>query len=170
MGVLRTPSGGQGRPLDDLPGYLTEEGYETGERFILLSAIAPGASAIVLAVVLLAITAGLVWWRTDPADPFLGQLVMIGVTLIVVTPRYPWYALLLVPFVALTGRWEWLAVALALTQRALIPSADLTRVSVSIAIVLVLVMSLRRAGPGALRRLGSWMRHPLSANAGISRS
>ena len=48
--------------------------------------------------------------KTDPADPWLGQLVMIGVTLLVVTPRYPWYALLLVPMIAMTGRWEWLAV------------------------------------------------------------
>jgi len=71
---------------------------------------------------------------------------MIGVTLLVVTPRYPWYALLLVPMIAMTGRWEWLAVPLALTERLLVPSVDLARLSVAVAVVFIVVMSIRRAG------------------------
>jgi alpha-1,2-mannosyltransferase len=132
--------------LGYLPGYLSEEGYETGTRFIMLSLIAPGPASLVLAAVLIAATAALVWWKTDPADPWLGQLVMIGVTLLVVTPRYPWYALLLVPMIAMTGRWEWLAVPLALTERLLIPSVDLARLTVAIAVLFIVVMSIRRAG------------------------
>jgi alpha-1,2-mannosyltransferase len=132
--------------LGYLPGYLSEEGYETGTRFIMLSLIAPGPASLVLAAVLIAATAALVWWKTDPADPWLGQLVMIGVTLLVVTPRYPWYALLLVPMIAMTGRWEWLAVPLALTERLLVPSVDLARLTVAIAVLFIVVMSIRRAG------------------------
>jgi alpha-1,2-mannosyltransferase len=132
--------------LGYLPGYLSEEGYESGTRFIMLSLVAPGPASLVLAAVLIAVTGALVWWKTDPADPWLGQLVMIGVTLLVVTPRYPWYALLLVPMIAMTGRWEWLAVPLALTERLLIPSVDLARLSVVVAVVVIAVMSVRRAG------------------------
>jgi len=132
--------------LGYLPGYLTEEGYESGTRFIMLSLVAPGSASLVLAAVLVAATGVIVWWRTDPADPWLGQLVMIGVTLLVVTPRYPWYALLLIPMIAMTGRWEWLAVPLALTERLLIPSVDLARLTVTVAIVVIVVMSIRRAG------------------------
>ncbi|MET1053632.1 MAG: glycosyltransferase family 87 protein [Mycetocola sp.] len=147
--------------LGYLPGYLTEEGYSSGSRFILLSPFAPGGASLVVAAVLLALTAGLVWWKTDPADPWLGQLVMIGVTLLVVTPRYPWYALLLVPFIAMTGRWEWLAVPLALTERLLNPSVDVARLSALVAIAFIIAVSIQRAGPGAVPRLGRWLRHPL---------
>jgi alpha-1,2-mannosyltransferase len=139
--------------LGYLPGYLTEEGYSSGTRFILLSLVAPGSGALVLAALLVAATGLLVWWKTDPANPWLGQLVMIGVTMLVVTPRYPWYALLLVPMIAATGRWEWLAVPLALTERLLIADVTLARITVALAIVLIVAVSLRRAGPGALGRL-----------------
>ncbi|GAB2468355.1 hypothetical protein HD599_000557 [Conyzicola lurida] len=132
--------------LGYLPGYLTEEGYETGTRFILLSLIAPGSASLVLAALLVAVVGAVVWWRSDPSDPWIGQLVMIGSVLMIVTPRYPWYALLLVPMVAMTGRWEWLAVPLALTERLLIPSVDLARVAAVVAIIVIVVMSIRRAG------------------------
>ena len=132
--------------LGYLPGYLSEEGYETGSRFIMLSLVAPGAASTVLAAVLIAAVGLLVWWKSDPADPWLGQLVMIGTVLLIVTPRYPWYALLLVPMIAMTGRWEWLAVPLALTERLLIPSVDLARVAVAVAVVVIVVMSVKRAG------------------------
>ncbi|MCU1424184.1 MAG: hypothetical protein JWM51_475 [Microbacteriaceae bacterium] len=147
--------------LGYLPGYLTEEGYESGDRFLLVSLLFPGPAALVVAATLVAITGLLVWWKTDPANPWLGQVVMIGVTLLVVTPRYPWYALLLVPMIAMTGRWEWLAVPLALTERLLVPSPDLARIAAVVAIVFILLMSLRRAGPGAVSRLGAQLRHPV---------
>lgn len=142
--------------LGFLPGYLSEGGYSSGTRFIMLWLIPPGPAATVVAVALIAITAALVWWKTNPASPWLGLVVMIGVTLIVITPRYAWYALLLVPVIAMTGRWEWLAVPLALTERLLIPSGDLARLTVGAAIVLIVVMSLWRSGPGTRRRLGTF--------------
>jgi len=132
--------------LGYLPGYLTEEGYETGSRFIMLSPVAPGAASTVLAAVLIAVVGLVVWWRSDPTDPWMAQLVMIGTVMLIVTPRYPWYALLLIPMVAMTGRWEWLAVPLALTERLLIPSVDLARITVAVAVVFIVVVSIRRAG------------------------
>jgi alpha-1,2-mannosyltransferase len=141
--------------LGYLPGYLTEEGYSTGSRFILLSLIIPGTGALVLAVVLVAITGALVWWKTNPQNPWLGQLVMIGTVLLIVTPRYPWYALLLVPMIAMTGRWEWLAVPFALTERLLIGDVTLARITAAAAIVLIVAMAAYRTEkdlPG-LRRL-----------------
>ena len=135
--------------LGYLPGYLTEEGYQDGTRFALVSLVAPGGAAIYVVGILLAAVAAFTRWKTDPARPWFGQLVMIGCTLIILSPRYPWYALLLVPFVALSGRWEWLAVPIALSIRMLVPSVQLTRVTLAAAVILIVAMSLRRAGPAA---------------------
>jgi hypothetical protein len=151
--------------LGYLPGYLSEEGYEDGSRFALVSLIAPGSSAIVVAAILLAALAALTIWKTDPDRPWLGQLLMIGGTLLVLSPRYPWYALLLLPFIALSGRWEWLAIPLALTVRLLVPSLTVTRVTLAIALVVIVIVSVRRAGPGAL---GRW-RQSLTETAGRTR-
>jgi hypothetical protein len=138
--------------LGYLPGYLSEEGYEDGTRFALVSLFAPGSSALVVAVLLLAGLAVFTIWKTDPDNPWLGQLLMIGGTLLIVSPRYPWYALLLLPFIAMTGRWEWLAIPLALTVRLLIPSLTTTRVSLAVALVIIVVVTVHRAGPGAFGR------------------
>ena len=151
--------------LGYLPGYLSEEGYSTGSRFIMLSLIVPGPTATVIAAGLIVITGALVWWKTPADQLWLGQTIMIGVTLLIVTPRYPWYALLLVPFVAMTGRWEWMAVPLALTERLLLGDVTLARITVAAAIALIVVMSARRAGPGAWHRLGRWLRHPFRSPA-----
>ncbi len=144
-----------------LPGYLTEEGYESGTRFILFSPYFPGASSLVVVGLLLLAVAIVVWRLTDPADPWLGQLVMIGATLALVTPRYPWYALLLIPMIVMTGRWEWLAIPLALTERFLIPSPAIARLAMIAALVLVVVMSRRRASPETRRLWSSLARHPI---------
>lgn len=145
-----------------LPGYLSEEGYSTGTRFILVSAIVPGIGATVISLALLALLAVIVWATANPDDPWLAQLVMIGGALLIVTPRYPWYALLLVPMIAMTGRWEWLAVPLALTERLLFPPVEWARVVVAVAVVVIVVVSLRRAGPGAVPALGRALRHPVA--------
>jgi hypothetical protein len=134
--------------LGYLPGYLSEEGYEDGSRFALVSLIAPGGSAIVVAALLLAGLAAVAFWKADPDRPWLAQLVMIGGTLLVLSPRYPWYALLLLPFIALSGRWEWLAIPLALSLRLLLPSLTVSRISLAVALLVIVVVSLRRAGPG----------------------
>nr|WP_244638607.1 glycosyltransferase 87 family protein [Frigoribacterium sp. CFBP 13729] len=140
--------------LGYLPGYLTEEGYEDGSRFVFMSAFLPDAWTTPVVALLLAVTAALVWVKTPVDSPWLGQLVMIGVVLVAVSPRYPWYALLLVPFVALTGRWEWLAIPLALLVRQLEPYMALQRASLATAVLVILLVSLWRAGPGWSERLG----------------
>ncbi|MFB2581580.1 glycosyltransferase family 87 protein [Herbiconiux sp. P15] len=120
-----------------LPGYLSEEGYEDGSRFALLSLVLPGNLALVAALVIVAVVAGLCWWKADPTAPWVAQLVLIGTVLVVLSPRYSWYALLLVPFVVLSRRWEWLAIPLALTVRLLVPSLTVSRVALAVAVVIV---------------------------------
>ncbi|WP_438306044.1 glycosyltransferase family 87 protein [Streptomyces sp. HUAS TT11] len=101
--------------LGYLPGYLQEEGYEAGDvhRFALLRLLLPDAAAGVTVIVLLILTALYVWWRGDPARPWRGALVLTGTALLLVSPNYPWYSLLVVGLVALDGRWEWLTVTMA---------------------------------------------------------
>ncbi len=103
-----------------LPGYLDEEGYSEaeGSRFALLRLLLPDSwegIETLAAIVVLAITALLVLWRVNPDRPWTAAATMFGVALLVATPSYPWYALLLIPLAALAGRWEWLAVAVAST-------------------------------------------------------
>ena len=105
----------------------------------------PGNIALVAALVIVAVVAGLCWWKADPTAPWLAQLVLIGTVLVVVSPRYSWYALLLVPFVVLSRRWEWLAIPLALTARLLVPSLTVSRAALAVAVVIVVV--------------GWWIRH-----------
>jgi hypothetical protein len=148
--------------LGYLPGYLSEEGYESGDRFALASLLVPGLGATALVVAVVAITAALVWWKTDPRDPWVGEVVLIGVVLIAVSPRYPWYALLLVPMIAMSGRWEWLGIAVALTARALIPSLAVSRIALLVAVLVIVVVAMKRSGPGAFSRARSRVRHPVT--------
>ncbi|RPF39220.1 glycosyltransferase family 87 protein [Streptomyces sp. TLI_185] len=101
--------------LGYLPGYLHEEGYEPGHvrRFALLRLLLPDAAAGVTAAVLLALIGLYVWWRGDPARPWRGALLLTGTALLLFSPSYPWYSLLVVALVAMDGRWEWLTVTLA---------------------------------------------------------
>ncbi|GCB87579.1 glycosyltransferase 87 family protein [Streptomyces noursei] len=101
--------------LGYLPGYLHEEGYAPGDvrRFVLPRLLLPDTAAAVTAGVLLAVLALSVWWRGDPARPWRGALLVTGTALLLFSPNYPWYALLVVGLVALDGRVEWLAVPLA---------------------------------------------------------
>lgn len=101
--------------LGYLPTYLVEERYTDGSRFALVAALVPGAAAGWVAVALLAVATGLAWWRADPERPWHAQTLLVGTVLLVVNPLYAWYALTLVPFVALSRRWEWLVVPLALS-------------------------------------------------------
>jgi hypothetical protein len=94
-----------------LPGYLQQEGYENGTRFGIIGLVYGGKLAIVMAVLILAAVAFAVLQFSDPDRPWQGAVVMTAAALAVTTPRYQWYALLLVVLVALDGRPEWLAFA-----------------------------------------------------------
>jgi hypothetical protein len=101
-----------------LGGYLAEE---SGTRFALLRAVLPDVLAAPVAVVILAVTALTLWraaGREDAAAadprPWLGAAPMVGVTFLLLAPPYPWYALLMVPLVALGAARRWLVVAAAI--------------------------------------------------------
>lgn len=96
-----------------LPGYLGEEGYDSGDRFALLRVVMPQSWAPYAAAVVGLVTAALVLRRGDPDQPWRGAVILAGTALLITTPTYPWYALLLVALVVPAGRPEWLAVAAA---------------------------------------------------------
>ena len=128
--------------LGFLPGYLSEEGYDSGRRFVLLGFLS-GGTATTVALLLLALAAVLAWRLADPDRPWTAQTVLTGSALLIVSPTYPWYSLLLVPGLALSRRPEWLLVPLALEARVFSP--DRWPTVVLVAAVLVLVASLLRA-------------------------
>lgn len=99
--------------LGYLPGYLREEGYGSGFRFAVLTWLVPDAWAIAFAAGIIAVVAVAVTRLGSPDEPWHGSAIMVGTVLIVTSPAYPWYALLLVGLVALGARPEWLAVAAA---------------------------------------------------------
>ena len=134
--------------LGYLPGYLQEEGVNDGSRFALVYLLVHGTATTVLALLILAAVAVIVWRTSDVDTVWLGQLVMIGAFLFVLSPRYPWYALLLIPFVAMTGRIEWLALALAISIRQFWPYNYVRASTLGVALVLIIVVSIRRSGPG----------------------
>jgi len=70
-----------------LPGYLREENYLEGSRFALIGAVFPAGMAAAVVVV-------------------------VGIALLVATPAFSWYCVLLA-LVAMTGKVEWLPVVFA---------------------------------------------------------
>jgi hypothetical protein len=94
-----------------LPGYLHQENYTSGTRYGIIGLFVTGPLASVMAVLILAAVAFAVLQFGDPDRPWQGAMVMTAAALAVTTPRYQWYALLLVVLVAFDGRPEWLAFA-----------------------------------------------------------
>ena len=134
-----------------LPGYLHEEGYANGTRFLLLGAVVPGMWGFVAAFAVVAGVALAVLLRGDPDRPWRGAVVMTGVALAVTTPPFPWYATLLVLLVAFDGRAEWLGFAvvryLAVSSPlpgVHVPVLDALRVAYGLALAVVAAVSLIR--------------------------
>jgi alpha-1,2-mannosyltransferase len=130
--------------LGYLPGYLSEEGYDDGSRFALLSIVLPGSAAVIVAAALIAVATGLAWWKSDASAPWLAQLALVGSILIIVSPRYPWYALLMIPFIVLSQRWEWFVVPLVLTLRMVTPTVAMTRTALAVCVVVLVAAWLYR--------------------------
>lgn len=102
--------------LGYLPGYLQEEQYGDGSRYLLASAVGlHGAAASVAAT---AIIGGAMFWvarrtRRHDAQPDASMRVLLATALLVATPVQPWYGLSLAALAALAGQLRWLAVSLA---------------------------------------------------------
>ncbi|WP_426988706.1 glycosyltransferase 87 family protein [Pseudarthrobacter sp. Y6] len=99
--------------LGYLPEYLRSEGYDGQDspRFTLLKLVLPASWSAPVVLLLLLGLAVYVWRTTDAARPWDGQVFMVGGTFLLVSPSYPWYALLLLPFVVLSRRYEFAAIA-----------------------------------------------------------
>lgn len=105
-----------------LPGYLNEE---DGSGLAVLRLLLPQPVALGLGIVVLfAVT---VWalFRTDPRQPWLTAAVTVGVSFIVLTPAYQWYALLLVALIALGAPSRWLILPPLMTVAYIYPALEL---------------------------------------------
>ena len=98
-----------------LPGYLKEEDYTNGGRFLLLYKVIPHSLLTPVAVLILLGVALLAARRTREDRPEEWALIMVGVFMLVSTPSYSWYLVLLLVLVAMTGRVEWLPLVVAPT-------------------------------------------------------
>ncbi|HTJ74267.1 MAG TPA: glycosyltransferase family 87 protein [Acidimicrobiales bacterium] len=95
-----------------LPGYLKEEHYDQGGRYLLAGLLhLPAGPTGVLAFAALAAAAAWVVVRRPPA-PEAAALLM-GALLLAVTPVQPWYAVTLLAVAAVAARPAWAAVAVA---------------------------------------------------------
>jgi len=93
------------------PGYLNQEGYDSGTEFKVIGLFVQGKAATLVAVLILgAIALAILRWG-DPEQPWRGGMLMTSAALAVTTPHYQWYAILLVMLVALDGQAEWLMIA-----------------------------------------------------------
>jgi hypothetical protein len=95
-----------------LPGYLREENYGTGTRYLLVGLLGlrgPAASVVVAAALL-----GVAAWALRTSLPVRDAAVRVmAAVLLLVTPVQPWYALLLVALAAVASAWWALPIAAA---------------------------------------------------------
>ena len=146
------------RVIGFVPGYLQQEGYSNGTRFLLLGTLVHGKLGLLAAFAVLAVTGLLVLWRTDPDRPWRGAVVMTGAALAVTTPPFPWYTMLLVMLVAFDGRAEWLAFAMVKyfavgepLPGVRVPIAAIERAGYAAALAVVVLVSLIRWRRGRAR-------------------
>ena len=100
-----------------LPGYLQEESYTGGSRYLLTAAVIGDHAAALLTPVILVAVLLVLWWRCDVAHPERTAVTAAGLYFLLTTPSYPWYILLLVVLIAASGhlRWLWLCIAPTIT-------------------------------------------------------
>jgi len=152
-----------GDVLGYLPGYLAEEDYGSGDRFLLLSLVGVHGpvSTVVAAAAGLAVAVGVLRRvRRADADPVREALLLLGAALLIATPIQPWYGLPLAALAALAGRAVWLAVPAAAYPAffAVIPAgpSDAAEraggLAFAFALVVVVVGERRRARPAGAGR------------------
>jgi len=99
------------RVIGFFPGYLKEQGYSNGSGYAFIAPFAHGKLASLVAFTALGIVALAVLRFSNPDAPWRGGVVMTAAALVVGTPQFEWYSMLLVMLVALDGRAEWLALS-----------------------------------------------------------
>jgi hypothetical protein len=162
------------RVIGFVPGYLQQEGYTNGTRFLLLGTLVHGKPGSLAAFAVLAVTGLLVLWRTDPDRPWRGAVVMTGAALAVTTPPFPWYTMLLVMLVAFDGRAEWLSFAMVKyfavgepLPGVKVPIVPIERAGYAAALAMVVLVSLIRwrRGRGTVRPVPVPVTRPVPATA-----
>ena len=100
------------RVLGYLPGYLREESYQNGRRFLIAHLLhVPRQGAGTLAVLgVMAVAAWVVIRR--PSLP-VGAAALIGAALLAASPAQPWYGVSLLALAAVASRPAWAAVVVA---------------------------------------------------------
>jgi hypothetical protein len=101
--------------LGFLTEFFEEEGYvNKGGRYFLLAVargVAPIPTAVYAVAAVLALAGlGLAWLiktRRNVVDVAEGSIAMIGLFLLLTTPRYPWYYCWIVPFLCFIPRLGW---------------------------------------------------------------
>lgn len=100
------------RVLGYLPGYLQEEGYDEGSRYLLAGLLGlPAGLTAVVAGAGVAAVAGWVLLRRPPVPR--GAAALLGALLLAATPVQPWYAVTLLAVAAVAAAPTWSAVAVA---------------------------------------------------------
>lgn len=147
--------------LGFLPGYLKEEGYSEREgiRFGLAQLVSTGQWPPLLSAAALAVVALAVLRRTRESNVWDQQTVLIGLTLLIVSPNYPWYALMLLPFVVLSRRWEYLGIILALDLIYMVPKEEPQSVMINQAVLLAATAALAA---------GAWLRRRSELRRAVS--
>jgi len=98
--------------LGYLPGYLKEEHYEGGGRYLIAEALhLPAHAGEPLAVVAVLAAAAWVLIRRPPVPT--GSALLLGVLLLAVSPVQPWYAVSLLAVATVAGLPSWAAVTAA---------------------------------------------------------
>lgn len=108
--------GAGGEVLGYLPGYLKEEGFvETGSRYFLLDLarkvadVPTAAYSVAAAVALVGLAANfLLKEKRDGVTVARAAVALIGLFLILSTPRYSWYTAWIIPFLCFAPRAGWL--------------------------------------------------------------
>ncbi len=100
------------RVIGYLPGYLREERYGEGGRYLLagLLGLPAGLTATLAALAVAGVAAWVLYKRPDVPQ---GGAALLGALLLAVTPVQPWYALTLLAVATVAVAPAWSAVALA---------------------------------------------------------
>lgn len=99
-----------------LPGYLRENGYDSGTRYLLLGLVVPDRLTPAVAALGLLVVVALTVARRPadgPVQACRAGAACFGAALLVLTPGDAWYCTLLVALALVGGVWRWLPLVAA---------------------------------------------------------